>query len=187
MKKIAILASHNGSGFEAIHNAILEQRLSLKIEIVISNNPDAQVLKKAKKFKIPTAVINKSTDENPDAKIYEVLQNHACETIFLSGYMKKLSSLLTQGFYIINSHPSLLPKFGGTGMYGRFVHEAVIEAKEQQSGVTVHEVNENYDEGKILLQNSLELTQDETVDTLEERVKALEKETIVEALAKCLN
>jgi len=186
MESIAILASHNGSGFEAIQNAIISKRLKLKIEVLISNNSDANALKKALNYGIETFVVNKKNFENPDEKIYDILKEKRCKYIFLSGYMKKLSPLITQNFLVINSHPALLPKFGGAGMYGRFVHEAVLEAKESQSGVTIHEVNENYDEGKILLQKKLQIADNETVDTLEQKIKELEKESIVRALELCL-
>ncbi|MBN2815539.1 MAG: phosphoribosylglycinamide formyltransferase [Campylobacterales bacterium] len=187
MKKIAILASHNGSGFEAIYRAIENGTLNAEVCLVISNNSNANVLNKAKKFNVDFAVVNKSLFENPDEKIFELLKEKGCQYVFLSGYMKKLSPLLTENFSIINSHPSLLPKFGGTGMYGRFVHEAVILANETISGVTIHEVDKNYDEGKIILQTSLEIFENESVDSLEERIKELEKVTIIEALQKCLN
>ena len=187
MKKLAILASHNGSGFEAIQNAIANEVLQASIEVVISNNSDAKVLSRAEKFGIPSYVTNKSTDINPDEKIAQLLKEYGCTHVFLSGYMKKISSELTKSFKIINSHPSLLPAFGGVGMYGRFVHEAVVAANAIESGVTIHEVNENYDEGKIILQKKLTLTADETVDSLENKIKSLEKIAIVEALQKCLN
>jgi phosphoribosylglycinamide formyltransferase-1 len=186
MQKIAILASHNGSGFEAIYNAIQAKELELEIPLVISNNSNANALHKANKFNINAITVNKSTDENPDEKIYKLLKENSCKYVFLSGYMKKLSPLITDNFIVINSHPSLLPKFGGSGMYGRFVHEAVIAAKESQSGVTIHEVNENYDEGKIILQNKLQILSNETVDSLESKIKTLEKKSIIEALKLCL-
>jgi phosphoribosylglycinamide formyltransferase 1 len=186
MLSIAILASHNGSGFDAIYNAILDKRLNLKIAVIISNNSNAKILQKAKEYGIESRVVNNSTDENPDEKIYSILKEYGSECVFLSGYMKKISPLLTRNFTIINSHPSLLPKFGGTGMYGRFVHEAVIAAKERISGVTIHEVNEEYDAGKILLQKQLLLDADESVDSLEKKIKELEKKSIVEALSQCL-
>ncbi len=106
--------------------------------------------------------------------------------IFLSGYMKKIEKNLLKEFpnKIINSHPALLPKFGGSGMYGRFVHEAVIKAKEKESGCTIHYVNENYDEGEYILQKSISLLQDEKVETLEEKIKELEKAAVVEAFLK---
>jgi phosphoribosylglycinamide formyltransferase-1 len=101
--------------------------------------------------------------------------------------MKKVPLKVTNNFKIINSHPALLPNYGGAGMYGRYVHEAVIKNQEKMSGVTIHEVNENYDEGEIILQKSLTLCENETVESLEKKIKALEKSTIVEGLQKCLN
>lgn len=186
MTSIAILSSHNGSGFDAIYNAIKVGRLPLKVEVIISNNPNSNVLKKANERNVPNHTINKSKVENPDLAIYNILKEHKCQYVFLSGYMKKLSPLLTENFTIINSHPALLPKFGGAGMYGRLVHEAVIAAKERFSGVTIHEVNEHYDEGKILLQKKLALHVDETAESLEEKIKELEQKAIVEALELCL-
>jgi phosphoribosylglycinamide formyltransferase 1 len=187
MQKIAILASHNGSGLSAIAEAIAAGTLALEIALIISNNTQAGVLQKAVALGVPHFVVNATTASNPDETIASLLQEHGCELVFLSGYMKKISPSLTQNFRIINSHPALLPKFGGAGMYGRFVHEAVVAAKEQESGVTIHEVNENYDEGKIILQKRLSLAVDETPQSLEEKIKLLEKESIVEALALCLN
>ena len=187
MTSLAILASHNGSGFDAIYEAIKSSILPLRVEIIISNNSDANILKKADTYAIKHSVVNAKTDTNPDEKIYELLKKYQCTHVFLAGYMKKLSPLLTNNFTIINSHPALLPKFGGSGMYGRFVHEAVIKNKELKSGVTIHEVNEFYDEGKILLQKELPIEPNETVDSLEEKIKKLEKIAIVEALQQCLN
>jgi len=186
MKNIAILSSHNGSGLDAIVEAIANKILALNIVLVISNNPDAKVLQKAKKYNFPSKVINAKTDPDPDSAIYKLLKENRCEYIFLSGYMKKLSPLLTTNFTIINSHPSLLPKYGGEGMYGRFVHEAVIKNREKKSGVTIHEVNENYDEGRIILQKSLEVLPEDDAQSLEKRIKALEKKAIVEGLCLCL-
>lgn len=182
MKRLAILASYNGSGFSAIYKAILEKELDIEISLVISNNTNAVVLQKAKECTLNNYLVNSKTDENPDEKIYALLKEHNCKYIFLSGYMKKLSPKITNEFKVINSHPSLLPKYGGSGMYGRFVHEAVINNRESESGVTIHEVNEEYDEGKILLQKRLSISEDEDVETLEARVKELESIAIVEAL-----
>jgi len=182
MKNIGILASYNGSGFNAIQNACIENRLDAQITLVISNNTDAVALQNAQKYNINNFLVNGKTDENPDEKIYTLLKEHNCEYIFLSGYMKKLSSKIINDFKVINSHPSLLPKYGGKGMYGRHVHNAVINNKESISGVTVHEVNEEYDEGKILLQKQLRLSEGETPQTLETKIKELEIIAIVEAL-----
>ena len=186
MKNIAILASHNGSGLDAIVEAVKEGTLALNIKLVISNNTQAKVLQKAKKYGLNCKLINAKTYKNPDEVLYKQLNKHNCEYIFLAGYMKKLPSTLTHNFKIINSHPSLLPKYGGAGMYGRFVHETVIQNNEKTSGVTIHEVNEHYDDGKIILQKSLEIFEDDTVDTLEQKIKKLEKTAIVDGLRLCL-
>ncbi|WP_457748436.1 phosphoribosylglycinamide formyltransferase [Sulfurimonas sp.] len=182
MKNIAIFASHNGSGLDAIVEAVNKGILPLNIALVVSNNTKAKALQKAKDYKLTCKLVNTKTYDDPDDALYLLLQEHKCEYIFLSGYMKKLPSILTCNFKIINSHPSLLPKYGGTGMYGRFVHEAVIKNKEKVSGVTIHEVNEQYDEGKIILQKSVKILPDDTVDSLEEKIKNLEKIAIVKGL-----
>ena len=184
MNNIAVFSSHNGSGFDAIINAIEEKELNLNIAFVISNNTNANVLKKAQKYGIESHIVNDKTCESVETTIYNLLKEHNCEYVFLSGYMKKITPLLTENFSIINSHPSLLPKHGGSGMYGRFVHEAVIEHAEQYSGVSVHMVDAQYDSGDIILQERLELAKDETVESLETRIKELEKTTIVKALKK---
>jgi len=186
MTKIAILASHNGTGFDAINAAIKNAELSCEIVLVISNNTGAKVLQKAKENSLKNYLINSKTSSNPDEEIYALCKKSKCDIIFLSGYMKKLSNTLTQEFKIINAHPSLLPNYGGVGMYGRYVHEAVIQNAEKISGVTIHEVNANYDEGKILLQKQVDISKDETAQTLETKIKILEKKAIVEALKQCL-
>jgi phosphoribosylglycinamide formyltransferase 1 len=187
MTNIAILASHNGSGFNAIYKATLEKHLDLKIQVVISNNTNAKVLETAKRYNIDNFVVNSKTDENPDDKIYTLLKEYNCKYVFLSGYMKKLSPQITNNFKVINSHPSLLPKYGGAGMYGHFVHEAVIQNNETVSGVSIHEVNEVYDSGKIIFQKKIDLEKNETAQSLEKKIKDLEQIAIVDGLKICLN
>lgn len=181
MFRVAILASHNGSGFVALYEAIQSGKLAIEIPLVISNNSSATALKKAASYGIDHFVINAKTETNPDIEIEHLLRKYRCDFVFLSGYMKKVGANITQNFRVINSHPSLLPNYGGAGMYGRHVHEAVIKNGEKSSGVTIHEVNENYDEGKIILQKSLLLGEQESVDSLETKIKELEKIAIVEA------
>jgi len=187
MKKIAILASHNGSGFDAIYAAIAKKELDIEIVVVISNNTNAGALDKAKQRGISNYLVNAKQTTNPDEEIFRLLQKYKVEYLFLSGYMKKIPLQILQNFKVINSHPSLLPKFGGGGMYGRFVHEAVIANKERWSGATLHYVEEIYDSGEIILQKSIKLVKGETVDSLENRIKALESEVIVAGLQVCLN
>ena len=186
MTNIAILASHNGSGFDAIYKAMKAKTLDANIVFLISNNTNAKALKNAKRLGIEHFLINEKTHPNADKEIYRLLKEYQCKYIFLSGYMKKLSTLLTSNFNIINAHPSLLPKHGGAGMYGRFVHEAVINSKDKVSGVTIHEVNAVYDDGKILLQREVVVGENETPKSLEVKIKELEKTAIVEALKQCL-
>ena len=180
MKKLGILASHNGSGFQAIYKAISEKELDIQITLVISNNTNAVALQNAKKYNLNNFLVNSKTDESPDEKIYSLLKEHECEYVFLSGYMKKLPSKVINEFKVLNSHPSLLPKYGGSGMYGRYVHQAVIKNAEAESGVSIHKVSEEYDEGEILLQKKLTISQGESVDSLELKIKELEKLAIIE-------
>lgn len=184
MTKVAILSSHNGSGFEALYNS--REILNIHIPLVISNNSNANVLQSAKDYNIDTFVINANNSANPDKQIEKLLLQYECNYIFLSGYMKKLSANLTQKFNFINSHPALLPKYGGKGMYGRHIHEAVIKNNEKYSGVTIHEVNENFDEGKIIFQEKIALDENENADSLEQKIKELEALAIVEGFKICL-
>ena len=191
MKKIGILASYNGSGFETIQKAIFDKKLDAKVVVVISNNTDAGVLQKAESYDIPYFIINdkRYPGQDIDDKIARLLKEFGCDYIFLSGFMKKIESSLLSTFpnKIINTHPALLPSiYGGVGMYGRFVHEAIIKNAEKKSGVTIHYINEVYDEGEIILTKELEIASNETVDSLENKIKNLEKEAIVEAFKKLL-
>lgn len=191
MKRVGILASYNGSGFETIQNAIENGILNAKVCVIITNNSDAGVLQKAKKYGIEAFVVNSKLfpDENLDEKITNILEDFSCDYIFLSGYMKKIESKLLKAFpnRIINTHPAILPSiYGGKGMYGSFVHEAVVKNKEEKSGVTIHYVNENYDEGEKILVKELKLNDNETAQSLEARIKELEKTAIVEAFQKVL-
>jgi len=191
MKKIGILASYNGSGFETIQKAIENSELDAKVVVVITNNTNAGVLEKAESYNIPHFIINdkRYPNQNIDDKITRLLLEFECDYIFLSGYMKKIESKLLSAFpnKIINTHPAILPSiYGGVGMYGRFVHEAIIKNGEKKSGVTIHYVNEVYDEGEKILVKELEIAENETVDSLENKIKELEKEAIVQAFKKLL-
>lgn len=191
MTKIGILASYNGSGFETIQKAIENKTLDAKVVVVITNNTNAGVLEKAESYDIPYFIINdkRYPGQDIDDKITRLLLEFDCDYIFLSGYMKKIESKLLKAYpnKIINTHPAILPSiYGGVGMYGRFVHEAVIKNGEKESGVTIHFVNEVYDEGEKILVKKLKLEENETVDTLEEKIKNLEKEAIIEAFKKIL-
>lgn len=188
MKKIGVLASYNGSGFVALQEYLQRNEIDAEIKVVISNNTNANCLQAAQDLGVDSCVINSKVypNEDVDQKIIKKLQEYGCELVLLSGYMKKLGDELVDSFTIVNTHPALLPKFGGKGMYGSFVHEAVIEAKEKESGVTVHYVNNEYDKGEIILQKSLSISEEDDAKSLEDRIKKLEKEAIIEAFTKLL-
>ncbi|MGJ0335281.1 phosphoribosylglycinamide formyltransferase [Aliarcobacter cryaerophilus] len=190
-KKIGVLASYNGSGFETIQKAIEDGILDAEVCVIITNNSTAGVIEKAKKYGIDSFVINSKLfpNENLDLKITNILKEYGCDYIFLSGFMKKIENNMLKTFEnkIINTHPAILPSiYGGAGMYGHFVHEAVVKNGEKKSGVTIHYVNENYDEGEKILIKELLLDENETAETLENRIKELEKIAIVEAFKKVL-
>ena len=189
-KRIGILSSHNGSGFDTLQKACENKELDAQIVLVISNNTEAKVLKKASNKNIPNFIVNakKYPEENLDEKITKLMSEFKVDYIFLSGFMKKIEKNLVSTFEnkIVNSHPALLPKFGGKGMYGINVHKAVIQAKQKESGCTIHFVNENYDEGEFILQNSIKLEENESVESLEEKIKTLESKSIVEAFKKLI-
>ncbi|MEA3383797.1 MAG: phosphoribosylglycinamide formyltransferase [Campylobacterota bacterium] len=184
MSNIAIFASHNGTSLDTIYDAIQSNVLNLNIKLIITNNTNANVLDKATKYKIPNFVVNDKKYDEVDITLEKLLDQYKCQYIFLAGYMKKIPDNLTKKYKIINSHPALLPKYGGDGMYGRYVHEAVIKNGEKESGITVHNVTSNYDEGSIIHQRSLKLEDNETVESLEEKIKKLEQITIIEAFQK---
>ncbi|MGA1931836.1 phosphoribosylglycinamide formyltransferase [Arcobacter sp. YIC-464] len=191
MKRIGILASYNGSGFQTIQKAIDEKILDAKVVVVISNNSNANVLETAESFNIPNFVINdkRYPGQDCDDKIARLLLEFECDYVFCSGYMKMIGPKLVNAFEnkIINTHPAILPsQYGGKGMYGRYVHEAVIKNGEKKSGVTIHYVNEKYDDGEIILTKELFLDENETPETLENRIKQLESIAIVDTFKKLL-
>ena len=186
MKRIAVFASHGGSNLQAIIDGCYEGKINAKVVVVISNNPDAFALERAKHAGIPGCCLNKKIcGNNLGEEILKLLKVHNVEMIFLAGYLKKLPDEVLQAYRdcIYNIHPSLLPKFGGKGMYGINVHKAVLEAGEKESGATIHKVAGEYDTGDIISQKKVPIFEGETPDTLAKRVLAAEHELVVETLA----
>lgn len=182
--KIALLASGNGSVLESLLEA------GYSVELIVTNNTNAPVREKAQKLEIACEVVNEKRYPNGvDAKLLELLEVYGIDWIVLAGYMKRLSPLVISKYRrrIVNSHPSLLPKYGGKGMYGRRVHEAVIASGEDVSGVSVHFVDEEYDSGEIILQKVVPIKPHWDAASLEEEVKKVEKSALVEALGYCLS
>ena len=188
MMKLGILASHRGTNFQAIIDACKDGRLKAVPVVAISNNSKSQALIRAKQAGI--ANFHLSSSKLPvyselDAEILKTLVDHEVDLVITAGYMKKLGPLTLSKFAgrILNVHPSLLPKYGGKGMYGMKVHEAVIQNKDKHSGITIHWVDGNYDTGPIIAQRSIEVETDETAETLAMRVLSLEHQLLIETLS----
>ncbi|WAC21296.1 phosphoribosylglycinamide formyltransferase [Luteolibacter sp. SL250] len=187
--KIAILASHGGSNMQAVLDAIACGRLGMEPSIIISNNRKAYALERAAAAGIPHRVLNGTTHPEPadlDQAILAALRESGTDIVLLAGYMKKLGPATLSHFdgRIVNIHPSLLPKFGGQGMYGSRVHEAVLASSETETGVTIHLVDGAYDEGRILAQTPVPVLPEDTVETLAARVLEREHRFLVETLVR---
>ncbi len=187
--RIAVLASGRGSNFEAILKNIKSGYLNATIAVVISNKKKAVVLETARENHIPAYFVSgKQFPEQSefDARIMQILEEHDANFIVLAGYLKIISSLIVRNFKnrILNIHPALLPSFGGKGMYGHFVHEAVLDYGCKVSGVTVHLVDESYDTGPPVLQRCVPVLENDTPETLAARVLKTEHQAFSEAL-KC--
>lgn len=179
---LAVFASGNGSTLQAIIDAINSKKLDAKINLVVSNNKDAYALTRAVKAGIPVYTISSKKINDMDDELFEILKNYNVDLIVLAGYLKMIGPKLLEKYRIINTHPSLLPKFGGKGMHGMHVHQAVISAKEKISGVTVHFVNNEYDRGDIIRQTTVEVLDTDNAESLSSKVQAAEKIQLVEVL-----
>lgn len=189
MKKplnVLVMASGQGTTF----NYLCEHQASADFRIVglIVSSENAGAVLWAKKHEIPYKSLGQEQLKSSAGRkdFFEKVLSFQPDLIVLAGFLKKIPSELIQKFSkkIINSHPALLPKYGGKGMYGRHVHEAVIKNGEKYSGATIHEVTEEFDEGPILLQESFLLSPQETVESLEEKVKAIEKPLLIKAIQR---
>lgn len=177
----------NGTTLQAIIDNINNGNLKAKINLVVSDNKDAYALERAKRSNIPAYIIKNRTTEEIDIELSNLLKNYDIDLIVLVGYLKLIGKRLIDSYTIINTHPSLLPKYGGKGMYGMNVHKAVVEAKEKFSGPTVHFVNSHYDEGNIISQTKIELSPDETPESLSKKVQAVEKVQLINVLKDFIN
>jgi len=176
---LAVLASGSGTNLQAIIDAIKKKKLKAKIKIVISNNSDAYALTRARKNKIKALHLTLkqfSSEREFDQKLISILKKEKIDLIALAGYMKKLSPSVISKFKnkIINIHPALLPKFGGKGMFGIHVHEAVLKSKAKTTGVSVHLVDERYDHGPIVFQKEVPVKKNDTPQNLQKRVLKIE-------------
>lgn len=184
--RIAFLSSHGGSGARGVIKACGHE-LRASPAIIISNNPDSHIIEYAKNAGVTHEVINVKTCGSEAAvqeRILHRLKELGADIIVLSGYMKKIGSDIVAQYpgRIFNIHPALLPHYGGQGMYGMNVHKAVINAGERETGITIHEVNQQYDEGPIIARLRVPVYQGDTPELLAERVKAEEPPFLVRTL-----
>lgn len=182
MYNLVVFASGSGTTLQSVIDSIENGDLKASINLVVSDKPDAYALQRAKKHNIDTYIINSKLKEDIDNELCDVLKNYNVDLIVLAGYLKMIGDNLINNYKIINTHPSLLPKFGGKGMYGMKVHTAVFNAKEQFTGPTIHFVNNEYDKGNIIIQTKIEIKPTDTPDVISAKVQAIEKIQLVETL-----
>lgn len=174
MKRIIIFASGSGTNTQNIIEYFQQNKIA-KVVLVLSNKEDAKVLERANTLNIPFLSFTKA-DLCTSNKVLDVLKKEMPDLIVLAGFLLKFPENILQVYpnKVINIHPALLPKYGGKGMYGSFVHESVLANNEAETGITIHYVNENYDEGAIIFQKSVFLTEGDTPETVASKVHKLE-------------
>jgi phosphoribosylglycinamide formyltransferase 1 len=187
--RLGFLASHGGSNMQAILDACRDGRLAAEPAVVISNNSGSHALDRARSTGIPAYHLSGQTHPGPDdldAAILDALHQHEVNLVILAGYMRLLGPKTIAAYRrrILNIHPALLPSFGGKGLYGPAVHEAVLAAGDSVTGVTIHVVDEQFDSGPILAQVEVPVKKDDTVDSLAARVLVQEHLLFVETLQR---
>lgn len=188
MFKIAVLVSGGGTNLQEIIDNIENKRLNCKIEYIIADR-DCYSLERGRKYNIKSVLLDKKEYGNKlSNEINKVLENKV-DLIVLAGYLSIIDKDFISNWNnkIINIHPSLLPKYGGKGMYGMKVHEAVIANKENKSGCTVHFVDVDIDTGKILLQRKVDVSNNETPESLQKKVLKEEHQLLIEAIEKVIS
>lgn len=187
--RIGVLASGEGTTLQAILDACASGQLPARVALVISNNGGSGALRRAREAGAAALHLSSKTHPGPgalDAAIADTLASHQVDVVMLAGYMKKLEPVVLARYQgrILNTHPALLPKFGGHGMYGLRVHEAVVSAGEHESGPSVHLVDAEYDTGRVLAQAKVPVLAGDTAHTLAARVQERERQLVVEVLGK---
>jgi len=190
--KLGFFASGRGSNMQAVIDACNAGILDAKACAVISNNSESEALARASREHISFYHLSSKTHPQPDQlddAILSALRQHKVELVILAGYMKKLGNKTLSAYQgrVINIHPALLPKYGGAGMYGMYVHKAVIAAGDPETGVTIHLVDREYDHGDILAQCRLPVMQGDTAVILAERVLVREHSFLVETLKRIID
>lgn len=187
MINAAIFASGEGTNAENLFN-YFKNDPRLKIKLVVTNSDTAGVIAKAEAHKKTVQLISKTSLNEYSNQIIEFLKTEKINLIVLAGFLLKIPPSFVEAFpnQIINIHPSLLPNYGGKGMYGVNVHKAVLENKETESGITIHFVNEEYDKGEFIMQVKCKIDSDETIESLQKKIRVLEFENLPKAIEKII-
>ena len=172
--RLAIFASGSGSNAEEFMKRF-GQHPQMEAALIVTNNPNAGVIERAQRHSVEVLVLENKTLNDPEASLTP-LQSRKIDWVVLAGWLRLIPTFLIEAFphRIVNIHPALLPKFGGKGMYGKHVHQAVFDQKEKESGITIHFVNAHFDEGEIIEQFKTELSEADTPAIIEQKVRALE-------------
>lgn len=183
-----IFASGSGTNAENLIQ-FFKNDTRIKIRHIITNNPEAGVIQRAEKLGKTVHIIPSKIFKNQPEMILEFLKTEKIDFIILAGFLLKIPDIMIKAYpnRIINIHPSLLPKYGGKGMYGMHVHESVVGNKEKESGITIHYVNEHYDEGEIIFQKKIEVEEHDTPQTLAEKIHALEYEYFPKVISQLID
>ena len=188
---LVLLGSGKGSTIESLCEAVKSDQIQANIKALITDNPRSGIISIAEEYKIPSFILSfeKSRKEQWDRELLKILQKCQPDLIVLAGFLRKIGPQVLYTFKnkILNSHPALLPDFGGEGMYGLRVHKAVIKSQRKKTGVTVHIVNKEYDAGPVLVQEEINVLPEDTPLTLQERVKLTEKRIYKESLQKIIS
>ena len=182
--KTAIFASGEGSNAETIIR-YFASKPDFEVVFLLSNKETAPIVRKAKSLGI-SVVVCSNKDVEDISFLVDLCETREIDYIILAGFLRKIPNTLITAYpeKIINIHPSLLPKYGGEGMYGKFVHEAVLAAKEKESGISIHYVSEEFDSGRIIAQYRIALGDNETVETIQEKVRQLEHQHFAPTIAR---
>jgi phosphoribosylglycinamide formyltransferase-1 len=186
-KRIAIFASGSGSNAQKLMEHF-KRNTEVEVALVLTNNPDAYVLQRADSFEIPSHIFDKNEFYSTD-NVVDLLKNLEIDLIVLAGFLWLIPKNILHEYpgKIINIHPAILPKFGGKGMYGDFVHQAVLDSKELEGGITIHYVNENYDEGEYIYQAKYRIDKDDSLEMIKfkgQQLEHLHYPRIVESIIK---
>jgi phosphoribosylglycinamide formyltransferase-1 len=184
---IAFFASHGGSNFQAIVEALRDKGIAAAPVLLISNNSDAYALERAKNLGVKPVHLSSAqydTAEEFQSDLLSLLDKHEIDLVVLAGYMRMIPKVMIEKYKnrILNIHPALLPKYGGKGMYGMNVHRAVYEAGDTESGATVHLVNEKYDEGRILKQGKVAISKEDAPEDIARKVLEVEHRIYAETI-----